>query len=267
MRSLIYKCQPIKFIPLESGLLESEEEYCNGQQDYENLDIAIISTWASWKLPGGRLEAFTKDRLKAFQELLDQAERIIGFNSIILDDPLCQANGINVNTNYDLLREILGEVISLELYTEYKDYFQGKDILAKYPIVAKYTLEALVQMNLGENQLATYESDSVLWQLGEQEKVINNCLHQVWLIKKLYDLHTQDRLFDPVFGRPVSRKFPIPVPTKSIYQKLIAFGLGALFRKDGNYAYLRKFSDYEHYALLCRHISQPNTYPVKDEKC
>lgn len=40
-----------------------------------------------------------------------------------------------------------------------------------------------------------------------------------------------------------------------------------LFRKDRNYAYLRKFSDYEHYALLCRHLQQPNRYPGKDEKC
>ncbi len=52
-----------------------------------------------------------------------------------------------------------------------------------------------------------------------------------------------------------------------IYQKLIVFGLGAFFRKDGNYAYLRKFSDYEHYAFLCRHLSQPNRCSGKDEKC
>lgn len=253
MQELIYRCEFISISP-QSETFKPDLEYCAGLDDYENMGIAVISTWASWKLPGRRLEAFTNERLEAFQKLVDQADKIIGFNSLIFDDLLCQAKGINVNTDYDLLREILGEVINLGLYTKYKDYWQYKDIVAEYPIVANYTLEALTKANLSENfQSASYEPASILWQSGEYQKVIDDCLHKILQIKKLYDLHSKDKLFDPVYSRPVSRKFPIPVSTKSVYQKMIAFGLGAFFRKDRNYAFLRNFSDYEHYAFLCNH--------------
>ncbi|BAZ08413.1 hypothetical protein NIES4071_02180 [Calothrix sp. NIES-4071] len=255
MQELIYRYEFISISP-QSETFKLDLEYCAGLDDYENMGIAVISTWASWKLPGRRLEAFTNERLEEFQKLVDKADKIIGFNSLIFDDLLCQAKGISINTDYDLLREILGEVINLGLYTKYKDYWRYKDIADEYPIVTDYTLEALAKVNLSENfQSVSYEPASRLYFIEEYQKVIDNCLHKVLQIKKLYDLHSKDKIFDPVSSRPVSRKFPIPVSTKSLYQKLIALGLGAFFCKDGNYAFLRKFSDYEHYALLCNHIN------------
>ncbi len=255
MRQLIYKCEPIKRIPLESGFRESDLESWAEWHNYENIGIAVIGTWASWKLPGKRLAAFTNDQLEAFQELVDKAEKIIGFNSLIFDDKLCQLYAIRLETDYDLLREIVGEVISSQLSTEAEYVFKhlNRNIMKQYPIVFEYSLEGLAQANLGKSQSATSSSNSGFWQRKQQQKVIDDCMYQVQLIKKFYDLHQRNRLLDPVYGRAVSRKFPIPVPTTSIYQKLIALSLGALFRPDGNYAYLRRLADYEHYAFLSQH--------------
>jgi hypothetical protein len=254
MRKLIYICEPINYIPSKSEVFETNLQYDTGQHDYENMEIAVIGTWSNWKLPGRRLEAFTYKQLGTFQKLVDKAEIVIGFNSLSFGDKLCQAHGIIINTNYDLKCEILGEVINSKLRTKYKNYYKDENILIDYSIIVEYTLEALIQANLDNNQSISHEFNSELWQKENHQKVINNCLHQVLQIKKLYDLYSKDKLFDPVYGRPVSQKFSIPVPIKSNYQKLIALGLGAFFRKDKRYAYLRKFSDYEHYIMLSRHI-------------
>lgn len=251
MRYMIYKCEPMKCVPLESGVIEPDLEYCAGERDFENMRIAVIGTWASWKLPGRRLEAFTLVQKELFQNLVDKAEIIIGFNSLCFDDNLIQANGIRIETNHDLLREILGEVLFPSFKTEFKRNINYEDLLARYPIVAKYSLAAFVQANLGKPLSGNSQSASILWQRQQGQNAIDDCLRKVLLIKKLYELYRRDRLFDPIYGRPVSRKFPIPVPTQSVYQKLVALGLGAYFQRNGNYAYLRRFADYEHYAFLC----------------
>lgn len=255
MRQLIYKCFPIKCIPNECSPPYQDLEYSAGWEDYKNMGIALIGTWASWKLPGKRLSAFTAENLEEFRKLADLSEMTLGFNSLSFDDALIRTFGIELASDRDLLREIIAETVNPKLSTQAKKYTEYTELIARYPIAAEYSLSALALANLPSVQIAK-ESVSVLWQKQRYQEAIRSCLHQVLLIKKLDALHRRERLFDPVCGRPVSHKFPIPVPTPSLFCKLVAFALGAFWRKDGQYAYLRSFADYEHYAFLCHQYSQ-----------
>ena len=103
MKTLIYDCEIIRCIPTRNGYHEPGLEYCEGWQDFENMGISLIGAWLSWNnsvviYPGSAFSKFQKD--------VDTADLIVGFNSLSFDDKLCQANGIKVKTDYDLLQEV-----------------------------------------------------------------------------------------------------------------------------------------------------------------
>jgi len=49
---------------------------------------------------------FCDDNLPAFQELVNSTKLVIGFNSLVFDDQVCQANGLDVRIGYYILKEI-----------------------------------------------------------------------------------------------------------------------------------------------------------------
>ena len=111
MKTLIYDCEIINCIPPKYGDPNPAFKYCQGWSDWEGMGIAVIGTYASWRLPMCRYQAFTNERLEEFQRLVNQAERVVGFNSLSFDDNLCRANGIEIKTDYDLLAEIRGSCL------------------------------------------------------------------------------------------------------------------------------------------------------------
>lgn len=119
VKRLFYDCEIAKCI----GYTHSYK-YCEGWHDFENMGIAVIGVYAEWKLPGQRLRAYVNPSRKIaealvklpkiekrrywrgfrrFEQLVSEADEIIGFNSISFDDNLCQSNDIDVKTTHDLL--------------------------------------------------------------------------------------------------------------------------------------------------------------------
>lgn len=219
-------------------------------KELEIKEIVIIATWASWQLPGGRFKAFTSKNIASFQSLIAQAEKVVGFNSARWQKLIVETYGVNIITNFDLLYEISTRTIDPN--------FKERSITGEYcyegifsESLSKYSLEKLAKANFRVKPFITDEELSFSWASGNKKKVIQEALYQVKQLKILKDLYDQRRLYDPFYGRPLGHRFIIPVPTKTLYQKMVAFGLGAFFRLDGNYAFLCRFKDYEHYALLC----------------
>jgi hypothetical protein len=186
MKTLIYDAEIINCIP--SGEINPNLSYCKDWNDYANMGIAVIGTWVSWKLPTRRYQAFTRQELDQFQELVNQAERIVGFNSLSFDDKLLQANGIKITTTFDLLCEIRKASLQPPHYT--------KGVTRK-----GYSLDNLAIANLGVGKTGTGELAPVLWQQGRYQDVISYCLNDVKLTKRLYYLFLSKRLYDPTNGR------------------------------------------------------------------
>ncbi len=242
MNELIYQCLTI---PVPNSLSLSSEF-----KEFEMREIVVIGTWASWKLPGRRFKAFTSKNLASFQSLVEQAEKIVGFNSARWQKLLVETYGFNIITNFDLLYEILGKT----LHPDFKERLLTGEYYYEeifVPSLSKYSLLKFAKANLRVKSFMTDEEISFFWVSGKQKKVIQQALYQVKQLKRLKNLYEQQRLYDPFCYRPVGYQFIIPIPTITCYQKIVAFGLGALFRPDGNYAFLCRFKDYEHYALLC----------------
>jgi hypothetical protein len=255
MNILIYDTEIINCIPSKTEKIDHDLSYCRGWDDYSSMGISVIGTWRNYDLvkigkscltiskPLGKYQAFVNqnnlidqplcdnlNNFKYLQEIINLADKIIGFNSIAFDDKLCQANGINIKTNYDLLSEIR------TASNQPAEYVYG---LTK----KGYALKDLSRANLTINKTSTGELAPVLWQKGKKQKVIDYCLNDVKILKELYFLFIKGELYDPTNGRklPYQKGSFIRIEINSLWEKIIALYLGAEKanpRQYPNYSFL-----------------------------
>jgi len=147
------------------------------------MGISVIGVYTTWTQ---RYHVFLADNLTDFQYLIDQAERIVGFNSIAFDDRLCNAHGIKIKTDYDLLCEVR-KAIGVP-----PNYVKG--------VTPKgYSLNSIAKINLKLEKTGDGAEVTEQWQRGERGKVIDYCLNDVMLLEQLYELRQQ--LIDPNNGQ------------------------------------------------------------------
>jgi hypothetical protein len=170
-RRLFYDCEIVS--PIRGG---------SDWRNYTYLGVSVIGCYASWLPQKQRLQAFTHDEgFEGFQKLVNQAEEIVGFNSIGFDDPLCRAHGVHIETTYDLMVEVrraAGEPLS-------------------GPCTSGYNLARLAKRNLGREKTGHGAKVPDLWQQGKRQEVIDYCLNDVMLLVGLYQRRTH--LIDPVY--------------------------------------------------------------------
>ncbi len=174
---VIYDCETVRCIP--TGACSPDLEYCQGSDDFEGMGIAVICAYSSWD---DRYHVYLQDNLVSFQALVDQAQEIVGFNSLSFDDRLCGVKGLRVKTTYDLLHHIR---VAAGMPPHY----------VKGVTRAGYNLERLAQLNLGEGKSGTGALAPELWQRGKRGAVIDYCLGDVNLTRKLYERRA--KLIDP----------------------------------------------------------------------
>lgn len=157
-------------------------------RDYKRLGLSVIGCYFNWLPVDQQWQAFTEDdNFLGAQDLIDQAEVIVGYNSLRFDDPLCEAHGIHIKTTFDLMVEVRRAA--------------GEPLFG--PCTPGYKLLHLAEANLG-HQLPEVLIKSAqspiqvpdLWQAGEREKVISYCLNDVLLTLELYK--RRHNLTDPV---------------------------------------------------------------------
>ena len=178
---LIYDCEIIKAIRDPKKVDLAHIEYCNGWDDYENMGISVIGVnFISEE--GDRVfnhSALLNRHLgiTAFQEGLDVADVLVGFNNQSFDDKLLKANGFIIPDtviNYDLLAEIWeGAGLSREFV---------------YPTHAGFGLDTICKANgLGEKS-GDGANAAILWQKGKHQEVIDYCENDIKLTRKLFEL-------------------------------------------------------------------------------
>lgn len=179
MKTLIYDCEIIKCIPDRSGYRDPEFEYCDGWDDHANMGISVIGAYISWE---DRIKIYPQSAFSAFQKLVNEAELIVGFNSISFDDKLCRANGIQVETDYDLLSEVWAAAGMPRRYT------YGKTR-------AGYKLDNLAWANLKRGKSGSGELAPELWQKGKYWNVIDYLTDDILITKQIFD--RRSHLIDP----------------------------------------------------------------------
>lgn len=169
---IIFDCEIIKGILGKGEEPEPGIEYCGGWRDFENMGISVIG---AYDYDTDRYRVFCADNFSEFQEMVNDASVVIGFNSQGFDNPLCRANGIDVpdETSWDLLAEIwAGAGLSREF---------------QYPTHLGFGLDACSAVNFCGQKSGHGAQAPVDWQRGQVGRVIDYCLHDVRLTKALVD--------------------------------------------------------------------------------
>lgn len=186
MKILVYDCEIIKAVMPDYANQAKIEgiEYCEGWHDHSNMGISVIGTYNNWTkesiayvnfddiLPMDKESSWRP--LSEFQELLNQADILVGFNNQSFDDNLIKANGFSIPENilnYDILVEIWKAV--------------GIEPPFVYPTHAGYSLKQTCEANGLPPKTGDGANAAVQWQRGEHKKVIDYCLNDIKITTEL----------------------------------------------------------------------------------
>ena len=190
---LIYDCEIIKCIPAPGLEEDSGLQFCNGWNDFENMGILVI---ACYDYVDNTYRVFLDDNMSEFSDLVHYRRHVVGFNSLAFDDKLCAFNNIKVTTTYDLLAEVRAAS------GQPRHYVKGETR-------SGYSLERLAQANLGYGKSGNGKLAPVLWQQGQDGAVIDYCLQDVVITKKLFEMRSH--LTDPTNGDLLQLADPLVV--------------------------------------------------------
>lgn len=199
-RCMVYDCE-IKYSP-----------QCSADwRDFKRLGLSVFGCYCNWLPEAERWQAFTEDtNFAGVQDLIDQAEEIIGFNSLRFDDALCEAHGIRIKTTFDLMVEVRRAA--------------GEPLFG--PCTPGYKLLRIAEANLGEDlpqvRLRSRQSPSQvpdLWRSGEREKVIKHCLNDVFLTHELYK--RRHKLADPVRLNRLLHCDPVTTDWREVWATIV----------------------------------------------
>jgi hypothetical protein len=178
MKRLFYDCEIKNCIPSGWEPEQDKYKYCKGWDDFQGMGLSVVGTYVEWK---NLYIYYLEHELKLFQELVDDSDEIIGFNSISFDDNLCRANGINITTTKDLLCQVR---VAAGMPPHYERGITR----------GGYSLSSLANVNLTFDKTGSGELAPKLWQDGKKSEVISYCLNDV---KLLVELEKLDYLIDP----------------------------------------------------------------------
>ncbi|MET0646420.1 MAG: hypothetical protein ABW208_07340 [Pyrinomonadaceae bacterium] len=189
---LIYDIEIHNAIPDRNGERDPEVRYCEGWNDHRGMGIAVIGCY---DYASERMRVFCSDNLADFGALIERHDIIVGFNNWRFDDLILAAHGCELPQakSYDLLQEV----------------YRGLG-LAPGEYAKGYRLDDLAAANLSTRKVGAGALAPVQWQRGQVGTVIDYCLGDVHLTKKLLDrVIRAGRLIDP---NDSERRIPIRRP-------------------------------------------------------
>jgi len=169
---LIYDIEIRNAIPDRGGVTAPDVQYCEGWGDHKGMGIAVVGCY---DYASDRYRIFCEDNLDHLQLLIKQHDMIVGFNNRCFDDRVLAAAGVFIpeGKSYDILDEIWR---SLRLPLQFDPRVHGG-----------YSLRALCQVNFRTSKTGDGKSAPALWQRGQIGTVVDYCLADVALTKKLLD--------------------------------------------------------------------------------
>lgn len=188
---LLYDCEILKAIPDQRYPRQEGVEYCGGWTDYKAMGISVIGVYDYRE---DQYRTFCADNFEEFRILANSVDSVVGFNNGGFDDLLLQAVlgwTIPTGRSHDLLSEVW-------VASGLGRRFAGKQY-------AGYGLDALAKANGLPGKTSRGDHAPILWQRGKVGTVIDYCLNDVWLTKRLVDLCVaRNYLTSPVTGSPIT---------------------------------------------------------------
>ena len=196
--ALIYDLEIVNAIPGRNEPRLSDITYCEGWHDHAHMGISVIGCYDYIE---DRYRVFCTDNWKEFYALCNERDVLVGFNSIPFDNTVLDATlggdegDMDESKCYDLLRETWAAA------------GLGPDF--RYPSHAGYGLDAICERNFGIRKTGHGAVAPVLWQQGKVGRVIDYCLNDIRMTKRLFDQVLARRsITDPKTGNELLLREP-----------------------------------------------------------
>ena len=174
MKTIIYDCEILKAVPSQFSYCEKGIKYCSGWKDHARMGISVM---AVYDYTEDRYRVFCEDNKDEFATLCASRDLFVGFNSIPFDNALLAATPgwfcPPEEKCYDLLRETW---IAAGLEPAYAKKTHGG-----------FGLAAMSETSFGKSKTGNGALAPVEWQRGKVGNVVDYCLNDVWLTKRLFD--------------------------------------------------------------------------------
>lgn len=197
---LIYDVEICNAVPPRGGRLLEGVRYCAGWDDFPGMGVACVCVYDFIRdCP----RVFLQDNLADFVELADRHECLVGYNNMRFDNQVLRATlqaaglpPLPEDRSYDLLREIWRSAGLSDVF---------------HPAThGGFGLDAVCKANFNYAAKTGNGSDAPIWyQRGEIGKLVDYCLADVFLTKRLLDRVLRcGQLRDPKTGQWLSIRKP-----------------------------------------------------------
>lgn len=191
---LIYDIEIANAIPPRDGAREDGITYAQGWHDHKGMGIAVLGCF-DYVRECSRV--FCQDNLSEFAALIAKHDVVIGFNNLRFDNRILAAHDIPISDTkcYDLFIEI-----QRSLGLDFNDPGQRR---------SGYSLQAVAYANFRLSKSGTGADAPALWQRGNIGSVIDYCLFDVYLTKRLIDrVIRSGALVDPLDAHTIPIRKP-----------------------------------------------------------
>lgn len=170
--ALVYDIEIVKAVPERDGSRLENFQYCEGWHDHANMGVSVIG---AYDYVEQRYRAFCADNLDAFMELCSRRTPLVSFNGVAFDDKVIAADigPMPGALRYDILVEIWRAAGLEQRFA--RTSHEG------------YGLDAMCEANFGIRKSGNGALAPILWQSGKIGEVIDYCLNDIRLTKRLFD--------------------------------------------------------------------------------
>lgn len=166
-------------------------EYCEGWHDYKGMGIAVLAVWDCERSVS---LVFDEGSLDEFAALVQQRQYVCGFNIRNFDNRICAAFGVEIPRwkTFDVYREAL--------------IAAGLDPDERTPGGRK--LNDFARVNFGLQKRENGADAPKMYQRGELFRLINYCIDDTMLERRVFERARRGTLLDPVTGQVLNLNVP-----------------------------------------------------------
>ncbi|WP_175992395.1 ribonuclease H-like domain-containing protein [Burkholderia vietnamiensis] len=178
--SLIYDLEIAKAILGRGEDRVDGIQYCDGWHDHAGMGISVIG---AYDYAESRYRVFCADNIVEFLELCDARAPLVSFNGIGFDDKVINAYAKTaIHGSVAMPREPFRYDLLAEIWRA-----AGLDPTFGGNSHTGYGLDATCEVNFGIRKSGNGAHAPIAWQQGRVGEVIDYCLNDIRLTKRLFD--------------------------------------------------------------------------------
>lgn len=166
-------------------------EYCKGWEDYAGMDVAVLAVWDCERSVS---TIYDESTIGQFAELVRQRQLVTGFNVLKFDHRICEVFGVEIPKwkTFDVYRESL---IACGLNPDERTP-GGRN------------LNEFARVNFGAQKIRNGADAPKMYQRGEIFDLINYCIDDTMLERRLFEKARRGQLIDPVTRKTLELNVP-----------------------------------------------------------